>query len=232
MTKLNKPRISEANCNRCGPGRDHYLLDVEEYVPADSSTLFEDSEKFELLRCCGCRSITVRRTSYSLDDVDRKGRPLVSVEYYPPATFRPIPNWHADLALLEPDNNDFAVTSLLMEIYNALNIGALRLTLMGIRALLETVMITRVGDQGSFKKNLERFCKEGDISQSESTMLLSVIEAGSAVIHRQHSPSREDLTACLDMAEAFVKRIYFDGARAAELRVRTPRRITKPKEGE
>ncbi|WP_371851449.1 DUF4145 domain-containing protein [Duganella sacchari] len=41
--------------------------------------------------------------------------------------------------------------------YVAISSSALRLATLGVRALLEHVMIEKVGDNGSFKKNLEAF---------------------------------------------------------------------------
>ena len=53
---------------------------------------------------------------------------------------------------------------LFLEIYQAVCGGQLRLAVMGVRALIEQVMIHKVGDNGSFVKNLDAFQKAGYIS--------------------------------------------------------------------
>jgi hypothetical protein len=53
-------------------------------------------------------------------------------------------------------NDDAALGSLLHEIYQAVHGGQYRLAAMGIRALLEQIMVSKVGDLGSFEKQLDR----------------------------------------------------------------------------
>jgi hypothetical protein len=48
---------------------------------------------------------------------------------------------------------------LFLEIYQAVCGGQLRLAVIGVRALIEQVMIHKVGDNGSFVKNLDAFQK-------------------------------------------------------------------------
>jgi len=51
---------------------------------------------------------------------------------------------------------------------------------MGLRAALEQVMIIKVGDQGSFAKNLEAFCDKGGASRVERDAISAVLDAGHA----------------------------------------------------
>jgi hypothetical protein len=78
--------------------------------------------------------------------------------YYPPSIFRPQPKW-----LSLPDR-EWHITKLLQEVYNVLQNNAPVLAAMGIRAVLEAIMIDRVGDNGSFAANLKKFQVQGHIS--------------------------------------------------------------------
>jgi len=49
------------------------------------------------------------------------------------------------------------VRGLLAEVYTAFQANARRLATMGVRAVLEAVMIDKVRDNGSFAKNLDAF---------------------------------------------------------------------------
>ena len=95
---------------------------------------------------------------------------------------------------------------------------------MGIRALIESVMIDKIEDQGSFYKNLTAFESEGFVSKSQRSVLEPVLEAGHATIHRSFNPSREDIVTCLDVAEGIIEAIYINEDRAAALSRKVPPR--------
>jgi hypothetical protein len=66
------------------------------------------------------------------------------------------PKWADRYLLLEfVPRKGSEIADLLTEIYAAVNGGQHRLAAMGIRALLERVMINKVGDQGTFRGNLD-----------------------------------------------------------------------------
>jgi hypothetical protein len=53
------------------------------------------------------------------------------------------------------------IGQLLREVYAAVRGGQYRLATMGIRTVLEQVIIAKVGDHNSFSKNLEQFYDAG-----------------------------------------------------------------------
>ena len=55
---------------------------------------------------------------------------------------------------------------------------------MGVRAVIETLMTNKIGDQGSFSKNLSEFSKRGFISEPQRLAMEQAIDVGSAAIHR------------------------------------------------
>ncbi|MGC2413803.1 MAG: DUF4145 domain-containing protein [Stellaceae bacterium] len=101
---------------------------------------------------------------------------------------RNVPSWHLLLSLFGPET-DVPVAEFLPEIYSAAQTGLCRLTALGLRALLEQVIIAKVGDQESFKKNLEKFMECGYASINQRDALDAVYEAGSAAMHRGFKPS-------------------------------------------
>lgn len=58
------------------------------------------------------------------------------------------------------------------------------LAVMGIRALLEAVMISKAGDHGTFSENIAEFEKLGYVSKLQRARLETILEAGHATIHR------------------------------------------------
>ena len=95
---------------------------------------------------------------------------------------------------------------------------------MGIRALIEHMMILEVTDNGSFKKNLEAFQKAGYLSDKQRTIIEPILEAGHAAIHRGYEPSSEDVITVIEITESLVETIYVHSKKAEKLKERVPQR--------
>jgi len=98
--------------------------------------------------------------------------------------------------------------NLLEEIYIATQNDCPRLAIMGVRAVLEQVMIVKVGDQGTFGGNLKAFADAGYVSVVQYDTLKVILDAGHAVTHRGFSPKKEHLNAALDVMEGILAALY------------------------
>ena len=182
---------------------------------------------YEVLKCCGCEDIRFCRIE--LDSADREiwNKVTSHVTYYPAAVFRKTPDWMADLIVerlgREDADIDF-VYDILCEIYRALHSGSPSLAAMGIRALLEFMMVKHVQDHRSFAKNLLESQRQGFISTNDAKHIEAVLEVGHAAIHRGHRPNLDDVVTALDISEGLVKRLYLDESRAQQLRKSVPPR--------
>ena len=114
--------------------------------------------------------------------------------------------------------------TLLNEIYTALHGECLSLAAMGVRALLERVMIDRVGDHDSFAENLKAFADKGYVAAHQSDILKATLDVGHASIHRNYTPTLEDIRLALDITENVIEMVYVSHEQAAELKRRTPPR--------
>jgi Domain of unknown function (DUF4145) len=94
------------------------------------------------------------------------------------------------------------------EIYAAVRGGQYRLAGMGIRSLLEQVMISKVGDQGDFRKNIDAFHQNGFISLVQRDAMSAILDAGHAVTDRLFKPTVRDLNTALDITEGIFAAIY------------------------
>jgi hypothetical protein len=80
---------------------------------------------------------------------------------------------------------------------------------MGIRALLESVMVEQGGDSGQIGKNVDKFLAEGHVaSRNHETFRFQLIEAGHAAMHRGYVPSKEDIGVLLSITESLIESIY------------------------
>jgi hypothetical protein len=97
---------------------------------------------------------------------------------------------------------------LLDEIYKATENNLPRLALMGVRALLEQVMISKVRDHGFFREHLKKFHEAGYISTIQFDALDRILDAGHAVIHRGFAPKKSDLDTALGVMEGILAAVY------------------------
>ena len=89
--------------------------------------------------------------------------------YYPSPVTRKMPTWMFLWSLgLGKAKGDAAIGAVMMEVYQAVAGGQYRLAAMGIRALLEQVMIQKVGGLKTFDMKLDAFQNGGFIRQSSA----------------------------------------------------------------
>lgn len=224
----NTKRI-KAHCNTCLGQRNHTLLhrevqDWEEQAGPKPYMLVNGSNVFEMLRCCGCDSVKLKHSEWFSEDCDGRGEPIIRINYYPAAISRSEPDWLDNIGGAIPSEDDMYISSLLNEIYSALHNNSPRLATMGARALLEHAMVSKIGDKGTFKKNLDAFQTHGFLSQKQREMIEPILEAGHAAIHRGFNPSSEDLNTVMDITEALIETIYIHSEKAIKLKERVPNR--------
>ncbi|MDB5090766.1 MAG: hypothetical protein JWR09_4760 [Mucilaginibacter sp.] len=147
-----------------------------------------EGQVWKISQCQGCEKINMNvfmRHSPFEDDV--------LTHHYPTKDFRPFPMWVTHL------NRDF--TELFSEIYRSLNIGNVRLPLMGARTLLDMFIVEKIGDIGTFKNKLKKLVDEKYISESAQELLEVALEYGNATVHRGYQPTKEEINGVLDIIE-------------------------------
>ncbi len=213
---------TKAHCNTCGGERNHEVLHSEKTTWEDPEHTVSGSDTYETLKCCGCENIKLRHTSRCSEDDGP------TMNYFPAAIFRRNPEWFNEL-WLELSAGDEFVEQLLKEIYVALQHNLPSLATMGVRSLLEKIMVSKTGDQGSFVQNIGEFEKLGYVSRIQRERLEAILEAGHAAIHRTYKPREKDVITLVDLTEHIVETVYLHEAKITELKKRVPPRVTKKK---
>ena len=172
-----------------------------------------------MLECRGCGTIClgekVRFIPYG----------EVEFNYYPSPVSRKEPSWLLPLTVgLAGNENEGHLGALLHEIYQAVHGGQYRLAAMGIRALLEHVMVSKVGDLGSFENQLDAFQSGGFISFVQRDAMRATLEIGHAAMHRAYLPSAADLQVALDVVEGIMAPIYHHHSATEKMVERVPPR--------
>ena len=221
--------ITMAHCNKCGQPTKHDVITAErkEGTYEEHGGQEEDVEHwhevYEMLKCRGCETVKLRHTQQWSEDT-----PATTV-FYPPAIARREPPWvnHELFELFSNVTVPALTCALMREVYIAVQNDMHRLAAIGIRAAIESVMIEKVGDQGSFKANMDALQKAGYVSVRQRGNLDSILGAGDAAIHRGYDPSCSDINIVLDIAESLIAEVYLHDHRANELDKNVPKRPSR-----
>ena len=215
-----------APCSQCLHKTKHNVLHSVQ------RTHYEDDgrdgiELHQIIECAGGGVISFAHRWIAEERED--GPPVPAEKYYPSPVSRRKPPWFSSWYLgvfLWSDESDKRIVlfELLDEIYQAINAGQHRLATMGIRSLLETIMIAKVGDHGTFGKNLSAFKDQGYVSLLQYDAMNAVLDAGHARTHRFFKPSEQDLGAALDIAEGIFAAIYVQSEQGQRLSGSVPPR--------
>jgi hypothetical protein len=222
-----EPRIEWAHCNSCNRHTRHKLLHEEKFRTddeADGEYSFTSWDDYKLLQCMGCETVHLQHDSRFSEEIGPDGQLEVTKKIYPPRVSRSKPAWLGDLGgpfwIGETE-----IEQLLEEIYVALHDNSLRLATLGIRALLEFIMVDKIGDHGSIGQNISKFFEAGFVAPvDQETFRNKLIEAGHAAMHRGYKPSASDLGTLLDLTETLIASIYVHPERAKALTKRIPKR--------
>lgn len=208
-----QPDLTKAHCNSCAGVRSHFILyehkeEWKEEITDDPRDDITGTDRYELLKCAGCEHIVFRHVAIHSQNYDDDGNLEEVITYSPPKQVRKKPSLLSTVAGGLQFVIKDVISDLLDEIYVALHSECPRVAAMGIRALIEHVIIDKVGDQGNFQKNLIEFENKGFLSSSEKTILDTALEVGHASIHRDHRPALDVLNSCLDIVESLINRLY------------------------
>jgi Domain of unknown function (DUF4145) len=213
LLSMAKRELTRSHCNECGrPTRHHVLCakQINDSTEAEGYGEIQWADKYELVECAGCESVSMRHT-YWFEPTDD-----TVIKTYPPPVARRRPSWRTKL----PRD----IRQLLDEVYSALDANSRALATMGSRAVLDMVLVQQAGDVGSFGEKLKALEAAGVVGRKNRQVLEAALDAGSAAAHRGHHASSEDVNAVMDILENLLQAIYHLEGLAERLKERTPPR--------
>jgi hypothetical protein len=206
--------IVRLHCNDCR-GTKHTLVKRLKSSGADEDQGFRWSTTYDVFECRGCEEVVLRRIHWFSED------PGEEETFFPPRVSRWLPPWRYSLPA------DIRV--LLTEVYTALQADSCSVAMMGARAIIESAMVTKVGDKGNFKNNLKAMEDAGFLSRTNTTFLDAALDAGSASIHRGHRPDAQQLNTVMDIVENLLQSLFVLEKATRHLRQATPVRPSAKK---
>lgn len=231
MAKAGKQELSY--CRQCGGDRTHAILADKLVSWADEDAGVDGGDIWAIDQCGGCQTITFVHRRWFSEELDYNSdsdypTPVMHRKLYPPAPRRKMPEWGHDLATIPM--GEMWIVTLLEEIYEAAGLEAYTLVAMGARAIIDHIVTSRA-DGNSFKAKLGVLVAQTLITVSQSEVISTAFDAGSAAAHRGHRPTESDVFLLLDVAENLIDQFYVLPTRqerqaeaAASLKARTPQR--------
>jgi hypothetical protein len=170
-------------------------------------------EHWQILRCCGCDSITVVVKENSTDFK------TPNEIYYPPRQIRKIPRWF--------EQTSPQCQLLIREIYMAMHSDCMTLAAMGTRTLLDIMLLEMLGDIGGFQQKLREAVNRRYFTPKQMDTINTAIEAGHAATHRGFRPTEEQLYDVLDIVEHALMGQYALAETSGRLKKSVPGRTGK-----
>ncbi|MBU9382119.1 DUF4145 domain-containing protein [Burkholderia gladioli] len=213
--------VVKAWCNSCVGSKWHAVLhEALQSYPRESEEDADEYYYYSMLQCRGCDSVVLAEEGYINGQDMYHGHP----NYYPPPSLRRRPEWLWKWWAMSGLGGK-PVFTICQEVYKALQNSQLHLAAMGVRAVLELAVIDKIGgDRRSFAENLNALYDQGHVSLLMKDRLATVLDVGSATIHRGHSPTREDLNVLVDIMEHIIESLYIHEEDVKRLAQRTPPR--------
>lgn len=217
--------IIQIYCNDCCKKINHTVLASAEVKGAEGEVYWTDTYQTLI---CGCGNVTFRKQGWFSEhqDFSPNYEPVYNYTYYPPLLFRKQPIW-----IFQLDEN---LVGVLNEVYSALQHDLRYIAAVGIRTILDMLLVTQVGDSGNNKAKYRALLEGEHATEDQLEMIKAVIETGDAAAHRGYKPNRKDLNSAMDIAETIIERIYISGKReelllekALELKSKVPPRYTQ-----
>ena len=205
---MNKQKLF---CSNCHKETWHEFLFEKSYQD-DSPKDYAHCSKSLVTECCGCEQPHYFWSSWT-QNKDGSGVDNLDNWVFPPKSIHQPPGWYINFvfsSVFDDSGEKNCVSDLLREVHSALEKNCPRLGIMRIRAIFEHIMISKIGDNNSFRNNLNKFQSEGYISKMQRESVEHILEAGHAAIHRSHEASQGELIAALEIVEGLIETLYIN----------------------
>lgn len=209
-------------CNRCQGNTNHKV--VYKFNNDDGEDIYDPYgnhvdwvgmyQWHELLQCLGCKQVSLL-SSEQFSQIDHDSSPLK--KRHPAEKHFIEPNWVEDL----PSQ----IVSVLTEVYTALQYDCLTLACSGLRTVLDSVFVEKIGDFGTFHDKVDKMIQGGFLAGRQRETILAVIDAGNASAHRGFVPDAQLLARALRITESLLESTYIHPDDEKLIKESTPKRV-------
>ncbi len=206
----------KAPCSFCTGWRSHNILFTEtvDHPRDDPDWVSPPKTTYNLLKCCGCGAVVlcVAPHYFQINTFGPRNAPEYrqtdEPDFYPSIFIRKAPWW---VEKMETDAfRDPAILELLEDIYKAFNAGAELVTVMGVRAVQEQLLVEIRGKPKTFSEGVKYLVEEGFLTSRDQKLMTEVRTLGNKVVHEAHTPSSYDCHRILDIIERVIEQLIIE----------------------
>jgi hypothetical protein len=201
------PHSERIFCNECGREQQHKVAASHDRSNVQRGV--EITRTAEIIECAGCGYTILRRKVHFSEFQYQPGDIDPDPEYVPGPTVRQEPVWLASLSPI--------MSEAFSETVRALNYEMPYLAAVGVRTVLDMILVSKVGDSGTFEARLSRLEKKSHVTAPERQRLDVLAKVGNAAAHRGFGPNIEDLGIMVDILGRVVQKLYIDPDKDKEL---------------
>ena len=219
-----KPTIRKAECSKCGGTRN---CDIRgEHTDGYSDKHSWGQTVWYILECRGCENVFVETVATNSEDYsfdyayDGSDDAIMimdeTVRYWPSLSQRKKPEWMSENGI-DAQNVD-ALDAALIELYGALDTDLRMLAAIGIRTAYDIASeLLGIEPTLGFAEKLDALVEGNHIGPLDKDRLETMVDAGSASVHRGWRPEPADLKTMMDVLEHFIHEAFVAPARRKKL---------------
>lgn len=226
------PHVLDGHCPDCnGSRKSEIVADYCDHESYDHGTIWF-RVFYRVMKCCGCGAVFIQKEEIFSEDKTVIEDPITGeyeshipskIEHWPAPTVRDRPEWWYRLSQL-----DDQLSSLMVEVYSALDNGLRVVAAIGIRTTFDRASeLLGINTNLTFREKLDELGSQGKIGASEIEVMAVLIDAGSAAAHRGWKPNSDDLESMISILEAFLYRTLILPDEARRLKSSVPDRSKK-----
>ena len=207
---LNKSQHSEIDlpCTKCLGKTTHKVLTSVDLLgeESDGDWSIQWSDDYQIVECCGCKSISFRVVSSNSEDmyqVSETDYDYKKLELLYPSRIEARKTLEDQVHFL-PNK----VRGIYKETITALNNNSPILAGVGLRALIETICIEKEASGYNLNKKIENLVVKGILTPSGSTILHKIRALGNKAAHEVKPHSEKQLGLALDVVEHILNDVY------------------------
>lgn len=156
----------------------------------------------QVIRCCGCDTISFRHIRKCTEDIDPDTGDLVLTEELYPSRLE------GRLPIGGHDSFPLATRRIYHETLKALNSNAYILAAIGLRAIIESVCVQEKTPGNDLNTKIKGLAKNGVLSERQAEFLHTHRAMGNSAAHEMVAPQATEILAALDIAETVLKTLY------------------------
>lgn len=215
-TKFNEMQGKEIEvpCSNCSTRTNHIVLqsaEVSGHEDFGHNTWFAWDDKYQIIQCRGCNTISFRHLHTNSEDYYQVGPD----EWEQGIQEKLYPNRVEGRKKLEDTHFlPIKVRAIYGETHNALCDGLPVLVGIGLRAIIETVCKEKEADGKNLNEKIDSLVAKGMLTEDGAQILHKLRTLGNRAIHEVKPHSQDQLSLAMDVVEHLLEGAYIFLAKA------------------